>query len=368
MKAFFEGLGIIVALLFAGMIIAAFAPNLGIWIGLAFTVVPLVAIVRPLPTLWLGHRGFSLSVAFFVGLMTTAASFGDLSETRRLSELRDTDSAAYLNELEGRDQVKWLAELKLLDPDLYAVEAAKIEEAVAARRAEVAALEAARRAEAAALEAARKAEAAVTEAARIEEERKVADARRAEAEVRRKAEQQEKIAEYIGQLDREIASIPGIQASKYTSDVSNINLGLLLIGAWGLLYEQGDSLDLDAEMQKKRMQFRQLLVRKQAQLLPALRDAYGPAMRRQLWEADGSARTIGAGYRTVEFVSATFARNANIKQIHTEIRENLMMLRFTRAQYKWFRQASEFSYYALEVPKDSDIVKWESGGRYRVLR
>jgi len=121
-------------------------------------------------------------------------------------------------------------------------------------------------------------------------------------------------------------------------------------------------------MQKKRMQFRQLLVRKQAQLLPALRDAYGPAMRRQLWEADGSARTIGAGYRTVEFVSATFARNANIKQIHTEIRENLMMLRFTRAQYKWFRQASEFSYYALEVPKDSDIVKWESGGRYRVLR
>ena len=91
-------------------------------------------------------------------------------------------------------------------------------------------------------------------------------------------------------------------------------------------------------------------------------------MRRQLWEADGSARTIGAGYRTVEFVSATFARNANIKQIHTEIRENLMMLRFTRAQYKWFRQASEFSYYALEVPKDSDIVKWESGGRYRVLR
>lgn len=91
-------------------------------------------------------------------------------------------------------------------------------------------------------------------------------------------------------------------------------------------------------------------------------------MRQQLWEADGSARTIGAGYKTVEFVSVAFARNANIKQIHTEIRENLMMLRFTRAQYKWIKEASEFSYYDMEVPKDSDIVKWESGGRFRVLK
>ncbi len=133
------------------------------------------------------------------------------------------------------------------------------------------------------------------------------------------------------------------------------------------MYEEGDKLDLNDKARQKRQQFRQLLVRKQAEMLPAMRDAYGPAMRRQLWEADGSARTVGAGYRIVEFVSVAFARNANIKQIHTEIRENLMMLRFTRAQYKWIKQASEFSYYDMEVPKDSDIVKWESGGRYRVL-
>lgn len=91
-------------------------------------------------------------------------------------------------------------------------------------------------------------------------------------------------------------------------------------------------------------------------------------MRQQLWEADGSARTIGAGYRTVEFVSVAFARNANIKQIHTEIYENLLLLRFTRAQYKWFEQASEYSYYTLEPPKDTDLVKWESRGRFRLLR
>ncbi|MFD1378712.1 hypothetical protein [Fodinicurvata halophila] len=182
-----------------------------------------------------------------------------------------------------------------------------------------------------------------------------------------KEAEQRDVAQHLEQLDREIASLPNVSATKYTGSVDEINVVLSLIGAWNLLYEQGAELDLDPEGQQKRQRFKALLIRKQVEMFPALRDAYGPAMRRQLWEADGSARTIGSGYRTVEFVSQGFAQNANIKQIHTELHENLLMLRFTRAQYKWFKQASEYSYYTLEPPKDSDLVKWEAGGRFRLL-
>ncbi|MCD1626312.1 hypothetical protein K7H22_09945 [Seohaeicola saemankumensis] len=345
MKAFFKAFGIVVCLTIAGMILATAAPQAGVWIGAVFLVVPLFALIKPLPKFHLGHRGFSISIAFFVGLLTTTASLGLISETEKMVSLRETDPTAYLAALESQDQTKWLAELEQLAPERYALEVSKIEEEEAARIAEDAIAEAARAAE--------------REQAQVELRAKDAE--------RRAVEQRTKLVEHIEQLDREIASIPGISASKYTDDVSNINVGLLLMGAWALLYEEGGKLDLNEEAQRKREQFRRLLVNKQSQMLPAMRDAYGPAMRQQLWEADGSARTIGAGYRTVEFVSAAFARNANIQQIHTEIRENLMMLRFTRAQYKWIKQASEFSYYTLEVPKDSDIVKWESGGRYRVL-
>ena len=334
MKAFLKGLGIVIALTIAGMALTMLAPQIGVWVGLMFLVVPLFAVFKPLPQLYLGHRAFSASVALFVGFMTTIASYGFTSNTSRLAELRASDPVAYLEALEERDQAKWLSELEELDPERYAKEAKKMAEAKAAREAEAVA---------------------------------AAAARAAEARAARQAEQEAKIAAYIEQLDREIASIPGVQVSKYTSDTSPINTGLLLIGAWALLYEEGDSLDFNEEVRKKRQQFRQLLVRKQAKMLPLMRDAYGPAMRRQLWEADGSARTIGAGYRTVEFVSAAFARNANIKQFHLEIRENLMMMRFTRAQYKWIKLASEFSYYTMESPEDTEIVKWESGGRYRVL-
>lgn len=294
-----------------GMALAAAAPMLGLWVGLIFLLVPLFAIFKPLPSLHLGNRGFSFSVSSFVGLTTTLASIGAESE-RVAAELRETNPTAYLEALESRDKDKWLAELEELAPERYKKEAAK-------------------------------------------------------AEAKRQAEQEAEIAAYIAQLDREIASIPGLQATKYTKDMRSINMGLVILAAWAAIYEDGDKLQLTEEAQAKRKQFRRAVVSKQIELLPALRDAYGSVMRKELWEADASARTIGKGYRTAEFVSVAFAANANIKKIHTDLQEHLTLLRFTRAQYKWFKQASEYSYFTIDVPKDSDIVVWEKNGRYRVL-
>ncbi|PIE14859.1 MAG: hypothetical protein CSA68_09320 [Rhodobacterales bacterium] len=131
MNGFLKGLGTVVALTIAGMILATVAPQVGVWVGLAFLVVPLVAVFKPLPQLHLDHRAFSASVAFFVGLMTTAASY----DTQRLADLRATDPAAYLAGLEGRDHAKWLSELEELNPERYATEAARAAEAAAERQA-----------------------------------------------------------------------------------------------------------------------------------------------------------------------------------------------------------------------------------------
>lgn len=345
MKPFFKNAGIVIVLMIIGPIFAFNTPKIGLFIGLAFVALPLFALIKPLPKIYLGHRLFSALIALLVGAPTALASLGVMSDTNRLAELRKTSPTVYLAELEDKNQELWLTELKILAPDRHAEEMASVAAAEAIREAE---------------EDTRKAEAAA-------EQERVEDARRAEATARRDAEENTKIIAYIEQLDREIAAMPNAHASTYTEDVASINVGLLVIGAWSLLYEEGEDLNLSAEAQQKRQQFRRLLVQKQTQLFPALRDAYGPAMRQQLWEADGSARTIGSGYRTVEFVSAAFARNANIQQIHLEVRENLMMLRFTRAQYKWFQQASEFSYYTLEVPQDSDIANWGRNGSYTIL-
>lgn len=190
---------------------------------------------------------------------------------------------------------------------------------------------------------------------------------RVDVEARRLSEERAELASYVDRLDLEIESIPAINPSTYTESIASINAGVVLIGAWAMVYEQGASLKLDEEDEKKRQKFRSLASKKQAQMLPVLRDAYGPLMRKQLWEADGSARTFGPGFRTIEFVSGAFARNANIKKIQEQMRETLLMLRFTRAEYKWFKQASEYTYYTLEAPRDSDMVRWNPNGTFRVL-
>lgn len=172
---------------------------------------------------------------------------------------------------------------------------------------------------------------------------------------------------YVQMLEREIAAIQKVTISKYTKNVKSINAGLLLIGAWGLLYDQGEDLALPNELEKKRQMFRRLVSQKQQEMFPKMRDAYGPAMRQQLWEADSSARTFGTSFKTVEFVSASFSRNLNIKQIHSEIVDNLRMLRFKRAQYKWYKHASEYTYYTIDAPKDADLVLWVANGGYQIL-
>ena len=345
MKSFFKGFGIIVGLFVVAIIVVAISPQIGMATAAALLLVPLAAFFKPMPSLGLTHRGFCLALAFFVGIPTLLAVVGMNAQAEQLAALKQSDPAAYLAEVKATDQANYLSELAEIDPERHKAELQRIATEEAQRTAALQAAEAAKAAE----------QAAAALATKAEEDARRADAERAETEL------------YLEQLDSELASLPGVSASKFTGSVSEINLGLVLIGTWNLLYENGSGLNLDAEGQKKRQRFKDLLIRKQAEMFPALRDAYGPAMRSQLWEADGSARTLGAGYRTVEFVSGAFARNANIKQIHTEMFENLLMLRFTRAQYKWFDQASEFSYYTLEPPKDTDLVKWDSGARFQLL-
>ncbi|GHF05521.1 hypothetical protein GCM10016455_28500 [Aliiroseovarius zhejiangensis] len=45
--AFLTGLGIVVGLTIAGMIFATITPQICVWFGLAFLLVPLVAVLKP---------------------------------------------------------------------------------------------------------------------------------------------------------------------------------------------------------------------------------------------------------------------------------------------------------------------------------
>jgi hypothetical protein len=134
---------------------------------------------------------------------------------------------------------------------------------------------------------------------------------------------------------------------------------------WAQLYERGGPYGLSPQQEAERQAFKKTLSAKQLEAFPLLRDAYGPAMRRKLWIADGKAKTFGAALKTIEFVSGSFAANRNIQAFHDKAVSVLARLRFARVQYKWVDADVEYTYYEVSAPKDSDVVTW-SGSTFKV--
>jgi hypothetical protein len=88
---------------------------------------------------------------------------------------------------------------------------------------------------------------------------------------------------------------------------------------------------------------------------PKMRDALGPHMRKKMWEHNIDVKTIGKGFSRIVFTGAMFANNGNIKKFHENIGVLLSDYRFKRADYKWFKGASEWTYFDLNTKKDTDI-------------
>lgn len=181
------------------------------------------------------------------------------------------------------------------------------------------------------------------------------------------AQQERKAKEYHEKITAEFAEIDAFAAKDFTSNVTSILLAVEIMNAFTKSYAEGERLILSPEQKATRGSYRKKISEMQNKALPTLRDAYGPAMREALWEVDGEAKTKGTGFRTVEFINAAFAANRNIKTANDDLMPTLMKLRFTRAEYKWYRGESGFTYYNLPAPKDGDIVTWGPKGRFTLL-
>jgi hypothetical protein len=130
MSTFLKGAGVIALLLLGSALLAAASPQIGLYVSIALLVLPLIALFKPIPSLRLGHRGFSLAVLLIVGLPGTIATVSIIGDKReeQFAALKATDTTAYLEALKTFDQKRWLEELKAIDPEQHTVELARIAE------------------------------------------------------------------------------------------------------------------------------------------------------------------------------------------------------------------------------------------------
>ena len=191
-------------------------------------------------------------------------------------------------------------------------------------------------------------------------------AKKREMEALEKQKQQERRA-FMERLRREMKSFETFNISKFTGT----NFGFLAVNTvfqvWASMVEEAKDLSLSQEDRALVEQFRAGAIKTQTWALPKIRDAYGPHIRKLLWEKDVTAKTFGDGYRTVEFAGGVFAANRNIKVFNDELWETFRILRFKQVRYKWFKEATEYTYFDIEGPDDSDLVVW-GDGTFRIIK
>lgn len=179
---------------------------------------------------------------------------------------------------------------------------------------------------------------------------------------------EEKKNDYVATLKREIEGLSNYKVDTYLDSKDSIILGVALFSGWAMIAEEGEKFTLNNEEKALLKKFKNKVSSAQSKAFPKLRDAYGPAVRKALWEHDLSAKTVGADFRTIEFAGGAFAANRNIKEFQTNISDVLHQLRFKQARYKWYKEDDKFTYFDIKSHKDTELIVWVEGGRYREVK
>lgn len=334
-----------------------------IWVMGGILVAPLIAFANPVLAYVIGTICVAAALFVFFGkvslarigntraagliwlaflLLTMAPSFQlQQAEERRLAvelmELRENDPQQYLARIRvGRGDRYWLSELRELDPEAFRAEVERrqqvAEEAIAAAAAETAEAERERLA---------RQEAARAAAATRELQQFVDRLERAESDIERPVTTPASIEDVVGFTQR--------------------------VGRYSSILSDADRLVLESALSSRLDRFRGRLITFQRSEFPRVRDAVGPVFRRELWVDNGSARTIGAGYRTIEFTNPRYILNQNIQTDFQGLRESLLELRFNEAVFREYEggPGARFNLRAY-APGDEEIVVWRGGIAVRV--
>ncbi len=117
----------------------------------------------------------------------------------------------------------------------------------------------------------------------------------------------------------------------------------------------------------ERRRLRTTLTQRQQADFPAMREAYGETMRRNLWEQDVEVRVTGERATIIDYVGVVFASNRNIAQVQRGAVPHLQKLRFAQSQYRWSTADARRTTYDLDATDDGTVGYWQ-GGRFAEVR
>lgn len=161
------------------------------------------------------------------------------------------------------------------------------------------------------------------------------------------------------QLTRELRSInEGIEFSIYRETVESLQIELVLFSSWAKTIAAGQSSD-DNEINILANQLKSKVEKLQVREFPILRKEYAKIAAKKMWENDIDVTSSSKGKRYINFSGGVFAANKNKQDFQEQVKEVLTMFRYKQSRYRWYKGASEYTYYTIYEGKDSDLVLFD---------
>ena len=82
-------------------------------------------------------------------------------------------------------------------------------------------------------------------------------------------------------------------------------------------------------------------------VLPAYRKSFAKNLANGLWERDIYVTSSGPGSTILNMTGGIFASNANIKTFQETLEGDAKHYKFTQVRYRWYKDASEYTYYDI---------------------
>lgn len=133
---------------------------------------------------------------------------------------------------------------------------------------------------------------------------------------------------------------------------------------WAYACQDAPKFDLNADEAKLLAAFRKKAESVQAEAFPKLRDNFGPVLRQQIAQAEVTARTVGDGFKNVDFAGQPFSVAANIDQFYEQVKIVLFQLRFAKADYKLTFKTGVLKSITVGNLKDTDMIVWVNDMEY----
>lgn len=140
-----------------------------------------------------------------------------------------------------------------------------------------------------------------------------------------------------------------------SNDPTGIAINVGVLNAYSQMLQEATT-STNEDVQKLKPKFKSRLIERQTKLFPILRKQWADNLKDALWKEDIYVTLEGPSNNILNITGGVYAANKNIQATQETIIEMMRLLRFKEVRYRWYKNASEFTYYKTEAIKDYELM------------